>query len=340
MELMRALVFVFLFGWIAAAPAVAQQGGRTIENPVWLRQPTGEEFVENYPLAAAHQAVQGRATIECRVLLDTTVDCAVTDETPTGWGFGDAALAIAGTFRVQPARINGQEVEGGRIRRTIRFVLPDDAAWRQDATPFEVATFEAMAPPDLPNWDQAPNMRAVRASHPRSADPGRAVLQCRVNLDRRLNCQPLVEQPAGIGLAEAAMSLAPQFRVAEDQDAFVQRYARESFLLPVVFGASAESTPLSRHYTGVGPLVMPTLYPPREVYPPRALAANLPGEVVIVCTVAEARLSGCAVEREMPTDWGFSEPVLQVLTMLPPIPPEMGVIDGDQIRFSFEFEPN
>ena len=49
-------------------------------------------------------------------------DCRLIEETPTGFGFGEATLAAAKQFRLEPRTRSGAPVEGGTVR------LP--LAWR------------------------------------------------------------------------------------------------------------------------------------------------------------------------------------------------------------------
>ncbi len=314
-----------------------------IQNPVWLQQPNAADFAQNYPSQAASQAVEGRATIECYVRLDTTLNCSVTAESPASWGFGDAALAIARSFRVEPARIDGEAVEGGRIRRTIRFVLPEDSP--ENWTPEERAYVEVATPPDLPTWDEAPTSSMVLMATPAAArdanTQGRGVLSCRVGDARRLRCESLFETPQGSGFAAAAMTLVPFFRIAEGDSAFMTKYATDSFVLPISFGGAPELTPVNRDFAGMGPLNLPPIFAPQDVIPQRARAARVSGTVVALCTLGAATPALiCVVERETPVQWGFAAPVLEMLTYFPAPPPQSGMIPGDQIRFTVEFRPN
>lgn len=337
---MRRLALAFLLALAATAHAESPD----IQNPEWLQQPNPADFVENYPAQAASQAVEGRATLECYVRLDTTLECRVTAESPASWGFGDAALAIARTFRVAPARVNGQPVEGGRIRRTIRFVLPEDTP--ENWTAEERAFIEAASPPELPTWDEAPTSSMVLMATPAAARAqnlrGRGVLSCRVGDARRLQCEPLLETPEGSGFAAAAMSLAPYFRIVEADTAFMAKYARDPFVLPISFGGAPDITPVNRDYAGLGPINLPALPAPPELFPPRARAAGISnGTVVALCTFREAVPPlDCITERETPAGWGFADPVLEMLSYFPTPPPQSGMIPGDQIRVTVEFRPN
>ncbi|MEZ5955812.1 MAG: TonB family protein [Hyphomonadaceae bacterium] len=316
----------------------------TITNPVWLAQPDAHDFVENYPSQATEQYVEGRATIECFVRLDTTLTCSVTAESPASWGFGDAALAIARTFRVEPARVNGEPVEGGRIRRTIRFVMPTSGSSYEGLNPAQRAIAEAYESiVTLPTWDEAPPTAAVLLSTPEAArvanTQGRGILSCRINPERRLNCEPHSETPAGSGFAAAAMTLAPMFRVSPSSQDFADAHAVEPFILPISFGGPPSVTPVNRYHPGLGPFEAPPLFAPREAFPPEALAAGIRGTVKLLCTYTGEDLD-CAVEEETPAAWGFANTVMEVINSLPPPPPDLGLIAGDQLRFRAEFIPD
>jgi protein TonB len=91
-----------------------------ISNPIWLtRPPSPERF---YPRAAFMRGVEGQVTLACFVELDGRLSCTIEDETPTGQGFGEAALAIARAHVMQPATINGAPVRA-RYRMVVPFTL-------------------------------------------------------------------------------------------------------------------------------------------------------------------------------------------------------------------------
>src|SRR4051794_975407 len=97
----------------AAAPAPKPS---VITQPAWLRKPTGEDFAALYPKNAARDNVEGRAVLRCRVTTTGELaDCQVTDETPPGRGFGEAALAMAPKFAMRPQTKDGVPVDGGRV---------------------------------------------------------------------------------------------------------------------------------------------------------------------------------------------------------------------------------
>jgi TonB family protein len=94
----------------AAAPHV-------IQNAYWIRRPTGQDLVAFYPRQALERGVNGRAVVRCRVRTDGALtDCEVTAETPLGWGFGVATVAVAEkVFKMRPQTLDGQRVADGSV---------------------------------------------------------------------------------------------------------------------------------------------------------------------------------------------------------------------------------
>lgn len=85
--------------------------------PRIIRGPSVGELRDLHPREAFRQRRGGRATLACRVRLDTTLsDCRLVDETPTGMGFGEAALAAARYFRFRPPTQNGAPIDGREVR--------------------------------------------------------------------------------------------------------------------------------------------------------------------------------------------------------------------------------
>lgn len=111
---------------VAVDPPPAPPTPSVLTNPVWLEQPNARDFARYYPDRARERDMEGRATVECIVNVDGRLSCTVTSEDPPGWGFGEATLQAARHFRVSPQTRDGQPTSGGRIRRTIRWVLPEN----------------------------------------------------------------------------------------------------------------------------------------------------------------------------------------------------------------------
>lgn len=96
--------------------ATPDETGAMITNPSWRVRPQGE-----FPRWA--RSDRGKVTLECRVTSIGQLEaCTVVEETPTGEGFGKAALKGAEKASLYPRTVNGVAVEG-RIRFNIRFSL-------------------------------------------------------------------------------------------------------------------------------------------------------------------------------------------------------------------------
>lgn len=322
------------WAWCVAAtllsgPAWAQE----FTPPTWIERPDAATFVQFYPPAALHQNVSGVVNLRCLVQLDTTAQCVAASETPSGWGFADAALAIARSFRMTPALSNGRPVEGGRVNVPIRFNFP----YEPDPFPEEYQNLFALLPRDevieLPIWDEAPNFAEVRQTFPTPWDEGfeaRVLLSCQLRQDRRLaDCAVERAFPGNVGAGEAALNLTDRFRVSERDAPFIARFSGRRFLLPLAFGGLPINTPVDQYLEGFSASAMPP--PPTQVlhayYPPQALAAGTHGAVILRCN---SRGWTCSVIHESPAGKGFGEASLAFMraitqgnTLGPSLPQEV-----------------
>lgn len=88
--------------------------------------PSREDLVRVFPAKASAEKRIGKASMSCRVLTDGALaDCRVVSEVPPGYGFGQAAVALASKFRAKPATLNGQPLGGVEIS----FALDFNPAW-------------------------------------------------------------------------------------------------------------------------------------------------------------------------------------------------------------------
>ena len=96
---------------------------RLIALPDWILVPNA---VPLFPAAAQTAAVKsGAGRVDCGIGQDGGLtDCRLLDETPTGLGFGDAALAAAKGMRMNLWTRDGYPTPGGRVIVPLRFNAP------------------------------------------------------------------------------------------------------------------------------------------------------------------------------------------------------------------------
>jgi len=102
-------------GLARAAETAAGPEGNARRDAVWLRRPTNQEVRAVYPAAARRDGRGGQATLSCEAGQGGALTaCTVTAERPRGYGFGRAALQLAGKFRVRPS-------DSGRVSAVVSF---------------------------------------------------------------------------------------------------------------------------------------------------------------------------------------------------------------------------
>lgn len=78
-----------------------------------------------YPRAALRRALAGTALIRCNVTDEGKLaDCRIEQESPTGLGFGQAALEVMPKFRMATTVRDGGRVGGAIVRLPLRFLPP------------------------------------------------------------------------------------------------------------------------------------------------------------------------------------------------------------------------
>lgn len=127
------LALVGLFGlggagaaWaLQAAPEPPKPDLPLVAAPDWMERPGPADVAHAYPPAALAQRLEGQAVIGCAVSAQgLLVDCEVLREAPAAAGFGEAALRMAGDFRMAPLARDGRPVAGSRVRIPMLFRIP------------------------------------------------------------------------------------------------------------------------------------------------------------------------------------------------------------------------
>ncbi len=175
----------------------------------WVRKPSSDDILAVWPTGALKQGISGEAIINCAVTNQGAVsDCVVTEETPTGLGFGAAAIALTPQFRMKPATWKGVPVVS-MVSVPVRFHGPG---------PGRSLTGESKVLPVNLAWATAPSHVDVLAAYPKRALAkgvgGRSTLACEVSRDGRLKaCAAIEPDRTNFGFDTAALSLAKQFRL-------------------------------------------------------------------------------------------------------------------------------
>jgi hypothetical protein len=94
--------------------------------PRWAQRPDGSAVARYFPEAARRAGASGRAKVRCIAAADGSLrECAVTAETPVGFGFGESSKRLVQeTFRLHPTLTNGAPVTGAAITVPVAWSLP------------------------------------------------------------------------------------------------------------------------------------------------------------------------------------------------------------------------
>lgn len=91
---------------------------------VWAQRPSARRISDLYPRSALNDGVGGRVVLDCRVLGDLSVSCSVASETPSGAGFGRAAMSASGSYRARATLSDGSSAIGSSTRIAVNFQAP------------------------------------------------------------------------------------------------------------------------------------------------------------------------------------------------------------------------
>ena len=93
-------------------------------NVVWTQRPSARRISELYPRSALNDGVGGRVVLDCRVLGDLSASCSIASETPSGAGFGRAAMSAASSYRARATLSDGSSAIGSSTRIAVNFQAP------------------------------------------------------------------------------------------------------------------------------------------------------------------------------------------------------------------------
>jgi len=106
----------------AAEAASPSPAGAEIKDPVWVVSPHASWTAGFVPERAFRTNQTGEATVRCEATeAGTLVNCWVRHESPTGFGFGEAALLLLQHARMKPLTASGAPVAGRAYVQTFKY---------------------------------------------------------------------------------------------------------------------------------------------------------------------------------------------------------------------------
>lgn len=167
----------------------------------WQEAPTYAEVAAAYPAKARAKNLGGRATLNCDFTKEGRLTgCDTVTESPRGEGFADAAKLLAKRFR---ALTN----DGPAPRASVQLPVVFDPAMLTEAKPVIGKA----------QWAVLPTTDDLNAAFGKDSRPGtsRVMIACVVQQGGRVDgCNVVREEPTGVGLGQAALTLAPHFRLS------------------------------------------------------------------------------------------------------------------------------
>lgn len=201
-----AMALATAFVTLAAAPAMSDPPAAPAAPARALqfdRLPNGADVSHYYPTRAQFEGVEGRAVIGCQVGADGALaGCTVVSETPPDYGFGTAVLSMAGLFHVNMRTATA----GTNIRLPLTFHVSEGET---PTVPRPVGSVLD------PAWTAQPSAADLAAGAPASREGGRAIMDCVFTAEGTLsNCAVVSQLPVTGGFGDAAVAVAPRYRVA------------------------------------------------------------------------------------------------------------------------------
>jgi TonB family protein len=244
------------------------------------------EYVAIWPRSAYNSRNDGKVILSCLVDVHGIAEqCSVASETPSGKGFGAAALQMRPTLKLKPRT----GPDGAPVKSTMNISVSFKAPLSDFDMKNQFYRGNPMAMRDVtmvskPAWAAAPSMDDWARVYPAAAHnvEGYAVVHCRVLGSGVLtDCGVVKELPDRQGFAAAAMALAKKFRLDPVQ-AGAMRTASLWVDIPIRMPppGSGRAIEAPRWLVGVDPASTP------KVYPPEAAAKGIAsGRGVAICVV-------------------------------------------------------
>lgn len=128
-----------------AALAAAQDEIAAEFTPTWSAFPTSQVY---YPTRALERGRDGSAVLCCSAIEDGSLTCRIENEAPLGWHFGQAAMRITRSMRLDADSARTLAASEREMQLTVVFrVLEDRRARRRNGSWQAAPTGFCAAPP-------------------------------------------------------------------------------------------------------------------------------------------------------------------------------------------------
>jgi TonB family protein len=170
----------------------------------WRAAPTLDQVLASYPKRAREEAKSGRVQLMCTYTAEGRLkSCETTIQEPRAYGFADAAKTLAQYFQGPPL---DEDVKGKKILATVMVTYASE-------------TLSGGKRVGKPKWVGLPTADAMAHSYPPAAFDkrltGRVTLACVVQQSGGVgDCTVAGEDPDGQGFGEAALKMAPAFKMS------------------------------------------------------------------------------------------------------------------------------
>jgi TonB family protein len=309
----------------------ASQAG-DLNDPIWASAPSRADWAKAYPAHAAQSGISGAVKLRCAATPQGSLaGCAVVEETPTGEGFGAAALSLASAMELKPTGQDGKSVSGQSVVVPVRF---------------EPGLLLAAPVITNPDWLRRPTEEELVQYFPAraSAQGGRAVVEC-VLTNRGLTegCSVQAEDPPGHGYGAAALAMTSLF-LMRPMTVDGLPVGGDKVTFPIKFGPGGDSQPAEPTLTVLKAApwsAAPTRDQMWAAYPKAAIGKVAAAHVVLRCGFGSSgRLDNCDTLTESPEGQGFGSAARSLARdfQLVPDPHLMALNKGRAARIDIPFD--
>jgi TonB family protein len=285
-------------GLILGLCAIGAAQAADLNDPVWDRAPAQEDWAKAYPAHAAEAGISGAVKMKCAATSAGLLsDCAVVQESPSGEGFGAAALSLAAGMALKPVDGDGRSVAGRNLIVPVRF---------------EPALLHPGAIVGNPDWLRRPTQGEMIQFFPANSGGvmGATTIVCVVSTRGLLEkCAIRSEEPVGHGFGAAALAMSPIFMM-RPMTVDGLPVGGASVSIPIRFEGDAGG---SNHDTLTVARAAPWMSAPTadqlsQAFPKSAIGKTASAHVVMRCAFRDdGGLRNCDAIAETPYGRGFAE---------------------------------